>query len=189
MKNVIKLCILLLLSVVSVLKSEAQIAGVGIHASGTTLFPLSKGEAITPSFAYGGNLGVGLIADSGFNEDMFHYLSLNYSYALSNKKRVAETVRDSKYHLAYLSYELFWHTIPIKEDLFPVRFGINLGWGQIMGRSHESLPLIHKVNAFYWAPKVGVDLGIFNLTLRYDNIGQYRGLGAEIGARFVISKS
>lgn len=193
LKSIKVLLIILAVSMVAGVKASAQFWEndyiITFSGGGNFFIPVGEKNSIVSAPATGGVFGIGTTLE-GFHERHKQELMLNYAFAQSGKRKVGEIPNSYKLHTAFLS----WHYSPISilyndEFLVSPYIGANVGWGQTVISTHGTPSGTMKSNNFYWAPKIGVRMGIMDLGVRYDFLGQNKGVGVDLSVKLDLSKS
>lgn len=195
LKSIKVLLIILVVSMVAGIKASAQFEKNGyiitFTGGGNFFTPVGEKNSIVSASATGGVFGIGTIFFEGFRERDIQQLMLNYAFALSGKRKVGEIPNSYKLHTVFLSWD---YSLPISttsdEDdqiqAYPYipYIGANIGWAQTVISTHGTPSGTTKSNNFYWAPKIGLRMGIFDLAFRYDFLGQNKGVGVDLSVKF-----
>lgn len=194
LKSIKVLLIILAVSMVAGAKASAQFWGndyiITVSGGGNFFIPVGEKNSIVSAPATGGVFGIGTTLE-GFHEGHKQELMLNYAFALSGKRKVGEIPNSYKLHTAFLS----WYYSPISilqkgdESLVFPYIGANVGWGQTVISTHGTPSGTMKSNNFYWAPKIGFRMGIIDLGVRYDFLGQNKGVGVDLSIKLSVAKS
>ena len=194
LKSIKVLLIILAVSMVAGVKASAQFWGndyiITVSGGGNFFIPVGEKNSIVSAPATGGVFGIGTTLE-GFHEGHKQELMLNYAFALSGKRKVGEIPNSYKLHTVFLSWD---YSLPISttsdEDdqiqAYPYipYIGANIGWAQTVISTHGTPSGTTKSNNFYWAPKIGLRMGIFDLAFRYDFLGQNKGVGVDLSVKF-----
>lgn len=197
MTKMIKVLLIVLMGMVASFKASAQFWGadyiITFSGGGNSFIPVGERNSIVSAPAGGGQFGIGTTLE-GFHEKHFQELTMNYAFALSGKRKVGETPNSYKLHTAFLSWQYFLTrglTVPV---IVVPYIGLNIGWGQTIASVHSTPSAAIKSNNLYWAPKIGIRRNMFNIVnldlgLRYDLLGQNRGVGVDLSLKFTISRN
>ena len=189
LKSIKVLLIILAVSMVAGVKASAQFWGndyiITVSGGGNFFIPVGEENSIVSAPATGGVFGIGTTLE-GFHKMHRQELMLNYAFALSGKRKVGEIPNSYKLHTAFLSW--YYSPISIFQD-GDVYIGANVGWGQTVISTHGTPSGTMKSNNFYWAPKIRLLMGIIDLGVRYDFLGQNKGVGVDLSIRLSFSKS
>lgn len=188
LKSIKVLLIILVMSMVAGVKASAQFWGndiITFSGGGNFFIPVGEKNSIVSAPATGGVFGIGTTLE-GFHEMHKQELMLNYAFALSGKRKVGEIPNSYKLHTAFLSWYYSPISIQINGQLVSPYIGANVGWGQTVISTHGTPSGTMKSNNFYWAPKIGVQMGPMDLGVRYDFLGQNKGVGVDLSVKLAL---